>query len=67
MGDCDDLDFWRNKGKNVTKAFSSISDNIGNFMEAPTHVKSEDKFIFSHFLATLHWQNIEKETKEVPK
>ena len=36
-------------------------------MEAPTHVKCEVKFIFSHFLEALHWQHIEKEIKEVPK
>ena len=36
-------------------------------MEAPTHVKIEVKFIFSHFLATLRRQHIEKEIKEVPK
>ena len=67
IGDCDDLDFWQNKAKNFTKAFSSISDSIRNVMKAPTHVKSEDKFIFGHFLAALHWQHVEKEINEVPK
>ena len=30
-------------------------------------MKSEHKLIFGHFLATLYWQHIEKEIKEVPK
>ena len=36
-------------------------------MEAPIHVKSEDKFVVGHFLAAFHWQHIQKEAKEVPK
>ena len=59
VGDCDDLNFWQK----FTKAFSSILNNIRNVMKAPTHVKSEDKFIFGHFLAALHWQHVEKEIK----
>ena len=38
IGDCDDLDFWRNKAKNFTKTFSSILDNIRKVMEAPTYI-----------------------------
>ena len=47
--------------------FRSIPENIRTDMEAPTHIKSEDSFIFIHLLAALHWQHIEKERKEVRK
>ena len=36
-------------------------------MEAPTHIKSDEKIIFGHFLTALNWQHIEKELNEVPK
>ena len=36
-------------------------------MEASTHIKSDGKFIYGHFLTALHWQHIEKEIYEVPK
>ena len=67
IGDGDDLNFWQSKTKNFTKAFSSILDNIRKVMEALTHVKSDGKIIYGHFLAALHWQQIEKEIYEGPK
>ena len=36
-------------------------------MEAPTHITSNGKIIYGHFLAALHWQHIAKETYEVPQ
>ena len=54
-------------GNDFTKAFSSILDSIRKVMEAPTHIESDGKIIYSHFLAALHWQHIEEEIYEVPK
>ena len=47
IGERDDLDFWHNKAKKFPVAFSSVLDNIRKVMEAPTHVKIEDKFILA--------------------
>ena len=67
IGDGNDLDFWQSKARNFTKAFKSIPDKIRKVMEAPTHITSNGKIIYGHFLAALHWQHIEKEKNELPK
>ena len=53
IGERDDLNFWCNKAKKITKTFSSIPDNIGTVLEAPTHIKHEGNFIFWSFPCSL--------------